>query len=36
MSLKTIENKIYKKQDTKFPLEQPDGYDAGDNLFAKA
>ena len=29
-------DKIYKKQDTKFPLEQPDGYYAGDNLFAKA
>ena len=29
-------DKIYKKQNHKFPLEQPDGYYAGDNLFAKA
>jgi hypothetical protein len=29
-------DKIYKKQDNKFPLEQPDGYYAGDSLFAKA
>ena len=27
---------VYKKQNNKFPLEQPDGYYAGDSLFAKA